>query len=525
MAQQSNEGQTCVSLKGSQQCPSFQDAYINPQNLSEAWPWISGVTDVQSFDEQFDQYFSDPTRYHATKFQRQLQCNSTNANNAALQYQRTILCGQFSQISYSAGCNIANKADPIMVCRDTCFQYSNSESSLINNPQICSPNDALTSTQKQTRTYNLRKDFAACTDWTSLTSTNNQTCVLGIENEGNCGWGPEVNNQLCEYCDPSGNKPVSPCCYDSKTDLSQCSMFGHPLAAAIRPTMSVQTNIGASATSVVPSSTNAAAASSGDATQSGLSGGQLAGVIVGSVVGALLLGVLLAALVFARRRRSRDPEKITSAAGAGGAIYTHNEPSEKAGVSGWKASTDTGNASSPPQKMLSSDGGPSPFGAAAGGAGVGVAEGAIGVGAAAAGSKDSEDRPLSQMSNATSSDGRGTTVPMVKDQYSGHEIRPQDTVVAIYPYTASLNDELTLEPDDVVTVVRLYDDGWALGKMSNGQEGAFPMVCVTSSKGDAPRTSDDGGYTSQGGVTTSSMDGAVTADEGFTSDARSARSR
>ena len=216
-------------------------------------------------------------------------------------------------------------------------------------------------------------------------------------------------------------------------------------------------------------------------------------------------------------------------AGAGGAIYNNTaaatSSNEKAGgASGWKASAETAIRETPEAKF-SGGSTPSPFGAAAAGAGVGAAAG-VGAGAAGAAalSSSEEQRPVSSLSNSTGTDGRGTTVPMVKDQYSGDEIRAQDTVVAIYPYTASLNDELTLEPDDVVTVLRLYDDGWALGKLQNGQEGAFPMVCVTSSKGDAPRTSDDGGYTSQG-VTTSSMDGAVTADEGFTSDARSARSR
>lgn len=374
------------------------------------------------------------------------------------------------------------------------------------------------------RSYWLNRDFVQCTDWTTLTSTNNQTCVLGIENEGNCGFGPNVNYQLCQYCDTSGNKTVSPCCFDAKTDLNQCASFGYPQAAAISPTMSVSTNIGASATSISPSGTNSAQAAY--TTSNGLSGGQLAGVIVGSIVGALLLGALLAYLLFGRNRSRRDPEKAGGIT-AGGGVY-NNDSNEKAGAgtSGWKHSSDTAAATTtretPDQKMASGSS-PSPMGGeaiVAGAAGVGAA-GAIGAGAVAAGGAE-EARPVSSLSNTTSTDGRGTTVPMVKDQYSGHEIRANDTVVAIYPYTASLNDELSLEPDDVLTVVRLYDDGWALGKTGAGQEGAFPMVCVTSSKGDAPRTSEDGGYTSQ---FTSSVDGAVTADEGFTSDARSARSR
>lgn len=107
----------CLSLQGSTQCPSFQDAYINPTNLTNAWPWFSNVVDVTSFDDQFAQYFTDVNRFTATKFNNQLQCNRSAVDNTTLQWERTILCGQFSQISYSAQCNVEKRADPIMVCR------------------------------------------------------------------------------------------------------------------------------------------------------------------------------------------------------------------------------------------------------------------------------------------------------------------------------------------------------------------------------------------------------------------------
>lgn len=64
---------------------------INPTNLSSAWPWMSNVKDVASFDTQANLYFSDPTRFHATKFNDQLQCNRTAAQNTTLQWQKTIL--------------------------------------------------------------------------------------------------------------------------------------------------------------------------------------------------------------------------------------------------------------------------------------------------------------------------------------------------------------------------------------------------------------------------------------------------
>jgi len=117
----------CVSLKGSAQCPSFQDAYINPTNLSSSWPWMTSVTDVTSFDEQFALYFTDPTRFTQTKFVNELQCNETAAQNTTLQWERTILCGQFSQISYSAQCNVQNQANFIMVCQSEFSSVSNDD--------------------------------------------------------------------------------------------------------------------------------------------------------------------------------------------------------------------------------------------------------------------------------------------------------------------------------------------------------------------------------------------------------------
>ena len=150
---------------------------------------------------------------------------------------------------------------------------------------------------------------------------------------------------------------------------------------------------------------------------------------------------------------------------------------------------------------------------------------------AASGSPQSQSRPLSSLSASSGTDGRGTTVPLVRDQYSGHDILPGESVIAIYPYNASLNDELTLELEDRITVARLYDDGWALGtNPTSGEQGAFPLVCVTSEKGDAPMSraggngtsvtgtsGTDDGMTSGNDAFTSDAEGAVTADEGYAS--------
>ena len=227
---------------------------------------------------------------------------------------------------------------------------------------------------------------------------------------------------------------------------------------------------------------------------------ELAGIIVGCCVGAAILGALLALLLFRRRGEKGDTEKNT--------VYG-NAANESHVERPWIQSEEA---------MVKSPelGRPSTDAKFAGAAGVGALAGGAAV-AAAKGRDSADERPNSAMSGETGTDGRGTTIPAVKDQYSSHDICPGETVVAIYPYNATLNDEITLQPDDVVTVQRLYDDGWALGRTESGSEGAFPLVCVTSTKGGTSGSGENlsGGMTSgNDGNITSSVDGAVTAEEG-----------
>lgn len=370
-------------------------------------------------------------------------------------------------------------------------------------------------------------------------STNNATCVEGISNEPNCGWGSGANDQLCSYCS-AGSGSLPTCCYDQKTDLSGCAAMGYPAAALVRPTTSIGPGF---AQQTGDASSSSANSNGGNGHR--LSGGQLAGIIVGCILGALLIGALLAWLLFlcccgGRRKRQHETEAQSDRQGmlGGAASAATTSPREKA----YNLSEDTNRNPSMSNEKSHMNMGM--------GAGAGLAGGALAGGAAAAaGNRGSHNdgsansRPLSTATTGT--DGRGTTVPSVRCQYTGQEITPGDTVVAIYPYSAGLSDELDLTPEtrEELHVVRIYDDGWCLLRRDNGhggKEGAAPLVCCQSSKGELPAhmrmgdstgtgtgsgTTDDeaGGMTSgaEGGMT-SSVGGAVTADEhGFTSDAAS----
>ncbi|KAI5479288.1 glycoside hydrolase family 17 protein [Pseudohyphozyma bogoriensis] len=120
-------------------------------------------------------------------------------------------------------------------------------------------------------------------------------------------------------------------------------------------------------------------------------------------------------------------------------------------------------------------------------------------------------RPVSSMTNHTDRDtlngpvtpgatdaaiaavGGRAVLSEFKDLYSPLTIMPGSIVEAIYPYEASLPDELGINPGDTVEVVLIYDDNWAKGKIEEHDGttriGAFPLVCVTAAWGEDASTS------------------------------------
>lgn len=52
-----------------------------------------------------------------------------------------------------------------------------------------------------------------------------------------------------------------------------------------------------------------------------------------------------------------------------------------------------------------------------------------------------------------------------------------DQVIAVYPYAAQHDDELTFQKDSVINVISKDDDNWWKGEV-NGQTGMFPANYV-----------------------------------------------
>lgn len=115
-----------------------------------------------------------------------------------------------------------------------------------------------------------------------------------------------------------------------------------------------------------------------------------------------------------------------------------------------------------------------------GGAGTGLGIAAAGGAGAAAGATIAGG-----MGNPTGPGMRtsGIVLPRVKDEnQSGADkwIETGAEVSVLWPYQATLPDELDLRPGMKMRVLRLYDDAWGTGLIiggeDDGRQGAFPVV-------------------------------------------------
>lgn len=130
----------CMRLLGSVACPGFSNAWINPSNVSQAFPFFTGVNTVGAFDAAFFNYISSADGYRRTKFGEQLACS--NASQATIRYQRTVLCSQLVNEHWSQVCTELYNASsvamgPRMICQNDCEQFAFSENAIVQNATYC----------------------------------------------------------------------------------------------------------------------------------------------------------------------------------------------------------------------------------------------------------------------------------------------------------------------------------------------------------------------------------------------------
>ncbi|CAG8629677.1 4330_t:CDS:2 [Gigaspora rosea] len=430
----------CLSLNQSTTCPAFSSYSISSQILTSSdltgqpFTWLSGASNVSQFDSLLQSYVNNG--YAQWRYKQTLNCSNFTPTSMYARYTYTMICSELVEFPSSKQCSTGQRVRNI--CNSTCTSHVSSVLTIAYNSTICSSpnNSALQSL------VNLIK-------WCSNSSnvdSNNATCISGDLNEPNCGFGQDFNS-LCRYCQRRDS-----CCVPST--LSQCNITNTTTAISNIPSPS-------------PSST-----SNSNDNQSSLTQTMLI-AIFGSIFGAFLLfGVIFCCFIRRSKLRHGGPDS-----GGGGDIGTkgvsmystspfYSKPSSGGGFYGTNpesirysdvtspiSPTDTGDR----QRQITSN-------------------------------NDSGPRPIPQRTSIISSGSNNnlnvTTEPEI--------------VTVIFPYDAALPDELSISPNDVIEIAQKFDDGWAVGVNRNTRkEGAFPMVCVSSSRNTNNRVQSGGSGDSQ----------------------------
>jgi hypothetical protein len=250
------------------------------------------------------------------------------------------------------------------------------------------------------------------------------------------------------------------------------------------------------------SSTSTAGAATGGASR-GLTGGQIAGIVIGSILGALLILALIIGGCWLFRKRtarspatsifnqpstsrqppmahnegSRDQERAGLAVMPGGRVArmaaleesSSNERAAKYTPGGGNFSDDedspdygyVGAVADPPPKRQGSLSSGSHLGGLAGAAPVDTSPS----------SNEDYTSPESQ--------GQSEQLNFFKDYYSQDEIRAGDLVSTLWAYEPRAADEFHLERGDMIKVLGIWDDGWAIGgKRARSKETAATAVPV-----------------------------------------------
>ncbi|XP_044279935.1 jouberin isoform X1 [Varanus komodoensis] len=89
--------------------------------------------------------------------------------------------------------------------------------------------------------------------------------------------------------------------------------------------------------------------------------------------------------------------------------------------------------------------------------------------------------PVGNPFSLTPSAGLRTSTEFLVASYAkgdSSSIPVQETVVALYDYTAHRSDELTIHCSDIIQVLYKDNDNWWFGSLANGQQGYFPANYV-----------------------------------------------
>ncbi|KAF9129526.1 hypothetical protein BG015_004137 [Linnemannia schmuckeri] len=424
----------CISLADSTACPGFTNLQVDTSAAATLTGMGMGLT-IANFDNlaQFDKAIQESTAFYTSPES----CSGYNRTEH-IRYQNTVACAMITQDKFSVACSSTRA---LSMCRTTCTEYATSLAQMI--AKSC-PGDP--------ESNGMAKQFSedVCTTgktFSGLSSTDTTTCVNGLNNEDKtCGFAS--TEAMCSFCKTNA---ADACCAGTATTCN-------PLTTTTAPATTTIGNTPPASSPTTPI-TNQDDSNNGDKKDgliAGLSTAALGGIIGGGVVLILLFFAFIVCCI--RRNRSNNGKggnKVHGHAGNGGANnlsrHMSNSSASKYKISSPKLQEEgfsTGQVPSAPIPMTalpSLNVQPAAAAAVAGGA------------------------AANRISKASSVGGASAVGGAGGKQYCQ----------ALYPYQASMADELDLSPGDIVNVHKVFDDGWAVGvNMNTSNEGAFPVVCV-----------------------------------------------
>ncbi|KAF9931120.1 hypothetical protein FBU30_010740 [Linnemannia zychae] len=408
----------CVPLTGSTACPDFAKFQVD---TSAKAPGGMGLDNISFSDlASFDKAVSGTIAFYTSE-----SCTGYNRTQH-IRYQNTVTCSVL--VRASASCN--SQSFPGM-CADTCSSYASSLTSMIT--KVC-PNDP------ESKRMATELSSKICTRGESFPylASSDAACMSGAKNEGVfCGF--ESQATMCSFCAANA---TDACC---TTNAPLCS-----------PTTTATTLVPTSApsSSVLPSPTRNTNQDTNDGDKkdgliAGISTAALGGIIGGGVVVILLLFAFIVCCI-RRKRGNKGGNKVHGSKGGANNLSRNvsTSSSTKYKISSPKLQEEgfsTGTVPSAPIPMTALPSLNQPATAAA-----------ITAGGAA-----------NRISKASSVGGAAA------------DAGGKQYCQALYPYQASMADEMDLTPGDIVNVHKVFDDGWAVGvNMNTSNEGAFPVVCV-----------------------------------------------
>ncbi|CAG8680335.1 8275_t:CDS:2, partial [Cetraspora pellucida] len=418
-------------------CPAFANYSISSEIMTasditgQPFSWLAGASNVSQFDSLLQSYVND--QYASWRYKQSLSCSNFTSTTMYARYTYTIICAEMVEYSLSRQCTSSNAVIPRNLCNSTCASHVSSVLTIAYDQTICpSPNN--------TGLQSLVNLIKWCSNESNVDS-NNETCISGDLNEPNCGFGQDINS-FCQYC-----KNQNTCCLQSSSALSQCNITSPSHTVATSPTSS-------------PSSLS-------DSTNTSSMTLTMLIAIFASIFGSFLLFSIIFCCFIKKsklRRKTNAMSGPDSSDGGGETGFTTK------GVPTYTSAF----YSRPP--------GGGDFDA--GSENLGYSD-VVSPSTTVGGGSETGGRQQQTASNngsgpRTIPERTSLIIPISNDP-TGTESE-HERVAVVHKYEATLADELSISPNDVIDIVQKFDDGWAVGiNRTTGKAGAFPMVCVNSS--------------------------------------------